>query len=894
MSIEFVVKNDGRTEPFMPEKLNKWCDWAAEHKIPWSQITFAVNRLLDGTVTSKQIQETIIYVCNQSDDMAYHKMAARIMVGVIYKEAFGSFENIPSLKDYYHQMVDAGHWEDMNYKDAELVELGEEIDHSLDFTYSYASLRQMYEKYLLQDVINKHHFESPQFMNMGIAMHNLRNMPKSRRLDDVKVAYSLLSQNEISLPTPILAAQRTGINKFASCCLLTCADEAESISIQNWIAYMMTTAHAGIGGYMHTRSLGDPVANGTIRHEGKLPYMRYMQAAIGSTKQMGRRGAGTFYYTCLDPEIRTLLELKGVNTPVSRQIRELDYSLLLNKKFLNAALKNEDWMLVSPYYAEDLYALFFSDKADEFNMVYDRIWNDMAIPKTIVKARDILNLANKQWYETGRIYKTFIDNMNHHTPFKDPIYSSNLCVHGDTLLLTEDGPQKIADLAGQTVTIWNGLRYIDVPVEKTGENQRMIEVTVHDRASDTSKKLICTPYHKFYLRDGTEVRAGDLKFGQELLRWMRPEGKKQRIDVDDIVIGFKWINNVHDSYCVNEPLRHMAVFNGILTGQCEEIALPTAPFHSMKDVYATENGNLNGEVALCFIGAIVAGRVKESEYEKAAYYLLLMLDNVIEEMEYPLPNIEYTAKNRRSVGVGIINLANWMAINNKKYSEKDGQVFIHDYAEMHSYYLHKASLKLAKERGVAGWMNKTKYPDGWLPIDTYSKALDEITDILHYDWEGLRKEIIATGGIRNSVLEAHMPAESSAIKADCTNSIYPIRDYLVKKGNKENLLKFWAPGSDDIWTKLAYEKAFDIPTLDMIKCYGLVQKFSGQTISADFYFKPDPAKGNKKGTTEQLIEIANMHKYGMKTHYYLHTKSSGDEEITTSVDMGCSSGACTL
>lgn len=883
-----VIKRDGRTEDFNPEKLNKWAEWATNSGASWSSVVFEANKILPEVCTSSDIQKALIKTCVSRDEKPYHDTAARLMVGMIYKEAFNSFEDLPSLPSFYHNMVEKGLWEEMDYDEEELEELDLELNHFKDFEYPYSALKQIYDKYLVQNRKTKVIYESPQFMYMGVAMDNMRNMPKDRRIDDVKKVYRFLSNHQINLPTPILGGQRTRDKGFASCCLITSEDTSASINAFTNVAYDMTTAKAGIGGYFNSRCLGDPVRDGLITHTGKLPYYRYIDAAIHSTTQMGRRGSGNIYYNIHDLEIKHLLELKHVNTPDSRQIRGMDYTLSLNKFFMKKVLANEDWMLVSSYYAPKLYELCYSKDQELYEEEYNNVLNNNLIPKKVVSAREVMNLANKQWFETGRIYKYFTDNANIHTPFKDPIYSSNLCVTPDTKLLTSEGNIPIGTLVGRDISVWNGFGWSKSEVHKTGENQKIIRVVVDDLRTGHVSTVKCTPYHKFYNEDGSLIRAFQLNKGDILLGWVTPDGAyvKQRV---------KYIleEENSDTYCLNEPLRNMVVFNGILTGNCNEITLPTKGYKDVTGLY--DVNNKDGEVALCFIAAIPAGRVPAELYEEVCYYVTLMLDNVIDEMEYPYPQVSYTAKNRRSIGVGILNLAHYMAKNGKSYKTKDGQKFIHDHAEMHSYYLHKASLRLAKERGTAGWIDKTKYPQGWLPIDTYAKAVDEITTELNFDWESLREEIIETGGIRHSVLEATMPSESSSIATNCTNSIYPIRDFMIKKANKDAVIPVWVPDADNLFVRINYERAWDIKTEDMIKCYGCIQKFHGQAISTDFYFNPSKYPNNVIGTKEQILWIAMMMKWGLKGHYYLNTASDGDPiKRLEEVSSGCESGACHL
>jgi ribonucleoside-diphosphate reductase alpha chain len=343
----------------------------------------------------------------------------------------------------------------------------------------------------------------------------------------------------------------------------------------------------------------------------------------------------------------------------------------------------------------------------------------------------------------------------------------------------------------------------------------------------------------------------------------------------------------------------MGVFNGILTSQCKEIALPTRGYDSVVDLYKEED--TSGEIGLCNLAAIVAGRVSEEELPELYYYTLLMVDNVISHMDYPFPNLKFTAQARRSVAIGITNLANHMARNGMRYSTNAGKEFAHRLAEQHSYLLHRASLEISKEKGVCSWMDRTKYPEGWLPIDTYNKNVDKVvSQELIYDWKSLRKEIIDNGGIRNSVLEGYMPNESSSIATNGTNSILPVRSLKVVKTNAGNTTKFIAPDYEEFGSN--YEIAWDIPSKHLIDIYAIFQKFCGQAISADLYV--DQSTGTKVSEASLLTDWMRMTMLGVKTRYYVNTKtSSGDKEDKGSAseiemldgeDKGCSSGGCSI
>lgn len=370
-----------------------------------------------------------------------------------------------------------------------------------------------------------------------------------------------------------------------------------------------------------------------------------------------------------------------------------------------------------------------------------------------------------------------------------------------------------------------------------------------------------------------------------------------------------------DTYCFTEPERNMGMFMGVLAGNCVETVLPTGAYHCMTDLYKNEdvskitlkskiNGAIqvfkgedilidgklsrraweighykdstvfdvvstyNPETAICSLAGIVITNVPEGDdeaYERAAYYSLKMADKCIDLSHYELPHVGYTTKRRRSIGVGMLGVALHMARKGLKYDTLEGRNELHRIAERHMYFLIKASLKLGKELGNAEWMYKTKWPEGWLPIDTYKKNVDELVTVgLQYDWETLRAEIIANGGIRHSVLAAHMPTESSSKASGAPNGIYPIRDLNLLKTDANNALDWVAVDNDILGDK--YQLAWEVNPIGMIQAYAVIQKFTDQAISADEY-----ADRVRKPVidSDELIEVWRAAaKYGEKSAYY--------------------------
>lgn len=758
--INFVKKKNGTIEPFQPEKLNRWAKWADHYGVLWSTIALETyRRCYDGCSTT-ELHKAMIDACCAKEEGAYLQMAGHLLMSSIYKETFGGHKNIPSLAAFYESMVRHNRWAKMDYDTEEIDRLNALIVHDKDFSYGYTALRQMYDKYLISDRVENRCFETPQFMFMGMAMAAMERQPKDRRLDDITKLYGFLSDLKLNTPTPFLVNLRTPHRGYASCCVYTTADSAKSLATGDHIAYLMTCSSAGIGAHLKTRSKGDPIRGGLIKHMGKLGYIRMLDKAVHANLQNSRGGAATLHFNVLDPEIEDLIILKNPTTPDQKRIRDIDYSVGVNAFFSKKVARNENWMCISYYYAPDLYEAFYSSDLANFQRLYAKYEGDSSIPKTFISARKLALKILTESVETGRIYLHWCDEMNRHTPFKETIYSSNLC---------------------------------------------------------------------------------------------------------------------------------------------QEIALPTKAFPDVLDLYRKDS---EGEIGLCLLASLVLGRIDEDEYEEIAYYTLLLLDSVIDLMEYPFGSLETSTKARRSVGVGLTNLAYFLAKKGLTYSSVEGKNCVHRLAETHSYFLHRASLRLAKERGVCQWIGRTTYAEGWLPIDSYNRNVDSCHgETLHRDWETLRREIIQLGGLRNSVLEAFMPNESSSQTTNTTNSIYPIRSHKMIKtsGNNKNILI--APESDALRNQ--YQLAWDVPTKDLIDLYAIFQKFTGQAISADIYIDYSKSAGKISERT-LLTDFLYMTKMGMKTRYYINSKTDvhsrmEDENLQTRAadvenddDVRCSTGSCTL
>ena len=404
---------------------------------------------------------------------------------------------------------------------------------------------------------------------------------------------------------------------------------------------------------------------------------------------------------------------------------------------------------------------------------------------------------------------------------------------------------------------------------------------------------------------------------------------------------------------------HTPFLDPIYSGNlCAEIALPTSGFNTVEELYQDYNEDLNfidfivngkdkhrlmnfekvetqrgniiaknlrvddviavdlrvtkiiersqsPEIALCNIGGIIVSNIENDEdYERATYRVLKLIRYGINNSEYVFKQLGQSAKSRMNAGVGIVGLAHLMAKKGHKYTNQEGKNFIHEVGETHYWHLTKAALRIGKEYGNAAWMNKTKWPEGWLPIDTYNKNVDELVTVGNKrDWESLRQEIKDNGGIGFSVLACIPPSESSSVSGATTNSVYPTRELYLNKTNETLSINFVVPESTKLKDK--YEIAWDIPMSDLIDCYAILQKWIDQAISADLY---EVIKGEDKvSTTDMLKGYFRRYKYGLKQRYYMNTKTTKGINLNSSEvqaapedypeennDVGCGNGGCTL
>jgi ribonucleotide reductase alpha subunit len=794
-----VVKRNGNIEPLMLEKIHEMVNCACEGltNVSASQIEMHSGLQFYTGITTDEIQQILIKSASDLISLEYPNyqyVAARLLLFSIRKQVYGGRIDLPHLSEHIkrcgeitstkNKTIDLYDKRIINsYTEEELDELNDYIDHDRDFIFTYAGLRQVVDKYLLQDRSTDQLYETPQFTYMLISMSGFFKYPPETRLYYVKKFYDAISKHKINLPTPIIAGTRTNESNSASCVLIDIDDDLESIASSDHAMKRYISKKAGIGlNAGRWRGIGSKIRNGEALSTGVIPFLKSFESSLKSCHQGGIRAAmATVYFPIWHQEIESVIVLKNNKGTEENRVRKLDYNIQISKLFLERFIEGKDITLFSPHDVPGLYPLYFnSTGTDEFDKLYVEYESDESIPKKKVDARKLFLDLLSERFETGRIYLMFVDHANTHSPFKDNIYMSNLCVAGDTKITIrypEPFFENSFDVITGNVTEWlfkqeeieiqDLEKYLDGPVAylpmppvevlsydletkqqvwslitafaETSPKAKVLKIVTND-----FKSIVVTPQHEIYTENRDYVRAENLE-DTDILKsiegteshLVKIEHLEEEIPVYDITV-----ENTNNFYA-----------NGILVHNCTEILEPTTPIYHIDDP--------NGEIALCTLSSFNVGIIKnEKELENLADLAIRFLDELIDTQYYPVKAAEISTRARRMLGVGVIGLAHYFAKMNVSYEQKEAWVATHRLAESIQYYLLKASNNLAKEKGACEYFNKTKYSDGILPIDTYKKEIDEIcNEPLRHDWESLRADIVKYG-LRNSTCTTILPSES--------------------------------------------------------------------------------------------------------------------------------------
>jgi ribonucleoside-diphosphate reductase alpha chain len=731
-----VKKRDGQLEPLDINKIHFVVEEACEELPGVSASLIEMNaniQFYDG-MSSKDIQHILVRSANDLitlENPNYQYAAARLLSYDIRKEAHGQYEYIPLLKlimrnirqgVYDKAIVD-------KYNMTEIKKLNTWIRRDRDLNFTYAGLRQIVDKYLVQDRSSGQLYETPQDMYMMIAATLFADYPKNKRMTYVKKYYDAISTHKINIPTPVMSGVRTPIRQFASCVLVDSDDTLSSIFSSDMAIGLYVARRAGIGiNSGRIRGINSKIRGGEVQHTGVIPFLKKFESTVRCCTQNGVRGGNaTVHFPIWHSEIEDVLVLKNNKGTEDNRVRRMDYSIQISKLFYERFIREEDITLFSPHNVPGLYDAFGTDG---FDALYKKYEADKEVPKKTIPAQELFFDLLKERAETGRIYIMNLDHCNSHSSFKDKISMSNLC---------------------------------------------------------------------------------------------------------------------------------------------QEITLPTKPIQHIDDI--------NGEIALCILSAINVGSINDlSELESVCDLAVRALDEIIDYQDYPVKAAEVSTKARRSLGIGYIGLAHYLAKLDLKYSDPKAWEAVDRLTEAFQYYLLKASCSLAEEKGKCTAFDRTKYADGLLPIDHYKKEVDEIVPHkTRMAWESLRKDI-AKHGLRHSTLSAQMPSESSSVVSNETNGIEPPRAILSIKKSKKGPLKQIVPGYPKL--KNSYTLLWDMKNNEgYIKIVAMMQKYFDQAISGNWSYNPLNYENNEVPLSEMATDMLTAYKYGWKTSYYQNTYDfKGEEE----------------
>jgi ribonucleoside-diphosphate reductase alpha chain len=731
-----VQKRDGKQEILDINKIHFVVEEACEglSGVSSSQIEMNANIQFYDGMTTKDIQNVLVRSANDLISLEapnYQFAAARLLSYDVRKEAHGQYEYIPLLKlivrNIRSGVYDKGILD--KYNKTEIKKLNTWIKRDRDLKFTYAGLRQICDKYLVQDRSTGQLYETPQDMYMMIAATLFAEYPEKTRLGYVKKYYDAISQHKINIPTPVMAGVRTPIRQFASCVLVDTDDTLSSIFSSDMAIGLYVARRAGIGiNAGRIRGINSRIRGGEVQHTGVVPFLKKFEATVRCCTQNGvRGGSATVHFPIWHPEIEDILVLKNNKGTEDNRVRKLDYSIQISKLFYERFMNEEDITLISPHQAPGLYEAFGTEDFDDLYLKYEA---DKTIPKKTVPAQDLFGDLLKERAETGRIYIMNLDHCNSHSSFKDKVSMSNLC---------------------------------------------------------------------------------------------------------------------------------------------QEITLPTTPIQDIHDD--------QGEIALCILSAVNVGGLNDlGELENICDLAVRALEQIIDYQDYPVKAAEVSTKKRRSLGIGYIGLAHYLAKHGVKYSDPKAWDLVDRLSEAFQYHLLKASNNIAKEKGKCEAFDRTKYADGLLPIDHYKKDVDKI--VPHKQrmaWESLRKDI-AKHGLRHSTLSAQMPSESSSVVSNETNGIEPPRALLSIKKSKKGPLKQIAPGFPKL--KNDYTLLWDMPdNTGYINVVAMMQKYFDQAISGNWSYNPTHFENNEVPLSVMANDMLTAYKLGWKTSYYQNTYDfKGDDE----------------
>lgn len=725
----------------------------------------------------------------------YATLASRIAISNLHKQTSPCF--LTTCETIQHLLSS----EYINNVKSNIDAIQNALNYSLDYQYDYFGFKVLCKSYLLKK--NGIVAERPQhlLMRVSVGIHG-------NDIDNVLKSYDLMSHKYFTHATPTLFNAGTPTPQLASCFLMTMIDDSvEGIYDSVKRSAIISKFSGGQGISVHDiRCEGSKIKSNDGEAGGLVPMLKVFDDCAIHINQGGskRKGSLGIYLEPHHPDICDFLELKKNTGKEEKRCRNLFYALWNSDLFMNRVKQNKDWSLFCPNECPGLSDVY----GDKYVELYERYERE-GRAKKIMKAQDLWNRIITSQIETGGPNMLYKDQINKHNNQENlgTIKSSNLCVSGDTFILTNKGQIPIRELQDQQVTIWNGNEWSNTIVRKTGENQELVNVALSNGVN-----IKCTPYHKFKLMDDSIIEALQLKPKDSLIKYSLPDSTTidrssvedhkivmksvtidsmlntklmlQLLGVDSYIVKdecnqYNLIKGEHniqvvdvtsleqkeDTFCFNEPKRHLGMFNGVLAGNCTEVVEYTAP----------------DEISVCTLASLgLPAFIKDGVFDhqklyEACYYVTLNLNKIIDINYYPLKESSYSNLRHRPIGIGIQGLADVFQILKYPYDSPDAKILNCEILETMYFAAATASNDLAKKDGYYSSFVGSPASKGILTPDMW-----KFTPTNRWNFDQLRTNV-KQWGLRNSLLISLMPTATTSSILNNTESFEPLTSNIYNR-----------------------------------------------------------------------------------------------------------------
>lgn len=784
--------------------------------------------------------------------------------------------------------------------------------YTYDFKFaSYMAATKFYQSYALKTNDKKTYLENYEQHMVIVALY----LAQGDNYFALELLDTLMTQVYQPATPTMLNAGRSRRGELVSCYLLSVDDSLNSINYNEGVARTLSKYGGGVAlNLSRLRARGESIKEVENCAKGVIPVAKSLEMSFQYADQLGQRpGAGAVYLNVFHADLPEFLDTKKVNADEGLRLATISTGLIVPDKFMELAKKNQPFYMFYPHNVYKHYGIHL----DDMNMsdMYDVLVSDPNIKKREGSARDILNQIAKMQLQSGYPYLMFKDNANKVHALKDigDIHQSNLCVSGDTKILTKEyGYVEIETVSGQDLHVWNGQEWSLSPIRKTGEGQELVRVTFSN-----GMHLDCTPYHKFYVQNGhdiKEVRASELKQHDTLIDFDLPnetenmvaiesdtlqngllelqeKGIHSHINGDRLVrvkapirvMSIDTLRGKYDTYCFNESKRHMGMFNGILTGQCVEI---------MQLQEVSEIGNYGEEWDIkrdisCNLGSLNIANVMEHKNMYEAVFAAMKALTSVSNMSHVdnAPGVIKANDELHSVGLGVMNLHGYLAKNLIPYDSDEAKEFADVFFAAMNYYSILASMHIArKTKTTFKDFDKSEYANGnyfakylendYLPKSPIIAQLFEGIDLpTKENWATLARRV-KKHGLYHAYRLAIAPTQSISYVQNATSSVMPIVDLIERRAYGDMETYYPMPFLDET-TAAVYQSAYTIDQMKLIDLISVIQGHVDQGISTILYV-------HSTTSTRELARLyAYAHHKGLKSLYYTRNKLLSVEECTS-------------